>query len=281
MFCKVNVLNDDNILKIKLSEISWEELFENKEYLYSKIADLLLNEENILYYVTQRESSKTLSDTRKYIKKLIANKTLNINIDQILNTIGWNENVNINSPIFQGDLGEFLMSIFIDKLTPIETLISKISFKTSPNMSVFGNDNYYYDYENEVLYFGEAKFYSDAEVALTKALNSITEHSNVEEIMFVKDHTSAFIADNNEKRMKIVEEYDEISIDNIKTKNIIFIMNDNVYRKKDYEEMLINYFGGLGNVKEKTIEIIFVFFPVLSKPEFLQYFYRRIAHGRK
>lgn len=278
MFHEIKLLNDEELLKIRINELSWEELFENKIFLYEKIADLLLDEENLLYYASLRESSKTLVDTKKYIKKLIENKTLQLNINEILNTIGWNESADVNNTVFQGDIAEYLMSIFIDKFTLPETLISKISLKTNSGMPIYGNDNYYYDYDNEILYFGESKFYKNTKNALRNALNSIQEHNNVDEIMFVKNHSSTFLADNNEKREKIVEVFDEISIENVKKKSIIFIMSDDIYTKEDYERLLIDYFNGLDNVKTETIDLILVFFPILSKEEFLNYFYRRISN---
>lgn len=278
MFHEIKLLNDDELIKIRISKLSWEELFENKSFLYEKIADLLLDEENLLYYASQRESSKTLADTKKYIKKLIENGTLQLNINEILNTIGWNESADVNNTVFQGDIAEYLMSIFVDRLASPETLISKISLKTNSGMPVYGNDNYYYDYDNEILYFGESKFYSNAKHALKNALKSIKEHDSVDEIMFVKNHSSSFIADNNEKREKIVEIFDEVSIENVKTKSIIFVMNDDIYSKEDYEKLLLEYFNGLDNVKAETIDLILVFFPILSKDEFLNYFYRRISH---
>lgn len=278
MFHEIKLLNDDKLIKIRIKNLSWEELFENKSVLYKKIADLLLKEENLLYYASQRENSKTLVETKKYIKKLIKNNTLQMNIREILNNIGWNESANINNTVFQGDIAEYLMSIFIDRFASPETLISKISLKTNSGMPVYGNDNYYYDYGNEVLYFGESKFYSNTKHALKNALKSIQEHDNIDEIMFVKNHSSSFISDNNENRKKIVEVFDEISIKNIKTKSIIFIMNDDIYKKTDYEELLIDFFNGLDNIKEETIDLILVFFPILSKDEFLNYFYRRISY---
>lgn len=278
MFHEIKLLNDEDLIKIRINKLSWKELFKNKAYLYEKIADLLLDEENLLYYASQRESSKTLESTKQYVKKLIKNKTLQLNIREILNAIGWNEGADIKNTVFQGDIAEYLMSIFIDKFASSETLISKISLKTNSGMPIYGNDNYYYDYDNEILYFGESKFYSNTKQALQNALKSIQEHNNVDEIMFVKNHSSAFIADNNEKREKIVEIFDEVSIENVKTKSIIFIMNDDIYAKEDYERLLLEYFNGLDNVKAETIDLILVFFPILSKDEFLKYFYRRISY---
>ena len=276
---KINLLNEDNAIKIRLKNVSWEELFKDKTILFNAICDILLNEKNLLYYATQKESTKTIVDTRKYVDSLIKNKSLIYAIDDIFNALGWNGNINIENTRFQGDLAEYLMSILLDKFTNVETLISKISFKTSPKMSVYGNDNVYYDYENDVLYFGESKFYQDAKEGLEAALESIDKHSTIEEISFVRDHTSSFIAENGEKRIKVIEKYENAYTDDLNIKNIIFIINQNICKKEEYEEMLIEYFVDKESLHNKTEEIIMVFLPILSKKEFLNYFKWRVNNG--
>lgn len=276
MFGKNNLLNSENLMKIRIKNLSWDSLFKDKEILYNAICDLLLDDENLLYYATQKESTKTIIDTKNYVKKLIENNCLIYTIEDIFNSLGWNKNINIENTIFQGDLAEYLMSILLDKITNVDTLISKISYKTSPSMPIYGNDNIYFDYENDTLYFGESKFYKNASDGLEAAIESIKKHANVEEISFVRNHTSAFIAENGEKRFKIIEKFETAYVTDLNIKSIIFVINDDVYEKVDYEETLINFYGSEDNVKTKTSEVIIVFLPILSKKEFLNYFVRRV-----
>lgn len=280
MFTDINLFNDSNIKKIKLRCISWENLFKDKTILYGALCDLLLNEENLLYYATQKESSKTLAETRAFVKKLLKNGNLYMAVDDIFNGIGWNKEINISNTIFQGDIAEYLMSILLDRITNVETLISKISFKTSHHMPVYGNDNVYFDYDSDTLYFGESKFYSDVDEALNQAEISIKKHSTIEEISFVRNHTSAFIAENGEKRLKIVEQFEENYIENIDVKSIVFIVNDDIYMKEDYEARLLKRYMEIDKVKEISSEIIFVFLPILSKREFLTYFVGRLNDAK-
>lgn len=280
MLANISLLNCEEIKKLRLSGIMWDELLKDKTVLYKHIADLLLDSENLLYYVTQKESTKTLLETRQYIKKLIRNNTIDVNINEIMTTIGWDDDTDINNTIFQGDLAEYLMNILLDKFTNLDTLISKVSLKTSESMPVYGNDNVYFDYENDVLYFGESKFYNDTQEALKKALSSVEKHANIKEILFVKNHTSCFIAENNVKREKVEEKLDEISAEDIIFKSIIFIMSDDVYAKQDYEKMIVNFFGGEEYALNVASEVIMVFLPILSKSEFLNYFLGRIKHER-
>lgn len=278
-FEKINLLNEENKIKIKLSQISWDDLFNDKSILFSAICDLVLDEKNLLYYATQKESTKTVIDTRKYVDSLIKNNNLIYAIDDVFNALGWNDEINIENTRFQGDFAEYLMSILLDKFTNVETLISKISFKTSSKMSVYGNDNVYFDYENDILYFGESKFYQDASAGLDEALKSIENHSTIEEISFVRDHTSSFIAENGEKRIKVVEKYENAYIDDLNIRSIIFIMNQDICKKEKYEEMLIKYFSDKDTLQQETEEIILVFLPILSKKEFLEFFERRVNNG--
>lgn len=278
-FGKVKLFNKENKIKIKLSQISWDELFDDKSILFNAICDLILDEKNLLYYATQKESTKNLVDTRNYVDSLIKNNNLIYAIDDVFNALGWNDEINIGNTRFQGDLAEYLMSILLDKFTNVETLISKISFKTSSKMSVYGNDNVYFDYENDILYFGESKFYQEANKGLDEALKSIENHSTIEEISFVREHTSSFIAENGEKRIKVVEKYENAYIDNLNIRSIIFIMNQDLYKRESYEEMPIDYFKDRESLQQKTEEIILVFLPILSKKEFLEFFVRRVNNG--
>ena len=279
-FEKVSLFNEDNKIKIKLSQISWDELINDKSILFNAICNLILDDKNLLYYATQKESTKTIVDTRKYVDSLKKNNNLIYAIKDIFNALGWNDEINIENTRFQGDLAEYLMSIFLDKFTNVETLISKISFKTSSKMSVYGNDNVYFDYENDILYFGESKFYQSASDGLDEALKSIEKHSTIEEISFVRNHTSSFIAENGEKRTKVIEKYENAYIDNLNIRSIIFIVNQDVFKKENYEELLINYFRDKETLQQKTEEIILVFLPILSKKEFLEFFVRRVNNGK-
>lgn len=271
-----NLLDNDNIKKIRVRAISWDDICNDKEILFSVITNLLLNEENLLYYASQKESTKTLEDTKKYIKKLLNDNSLKISIEDVLNCIGWTKDVNIYNTVFQGDLAEYLMNILIDKITSIDTIISKVSLKTNSKMPVYGNDNYFYDYVNEILYFGESKFYNNFKSALKRANDSIEEHSKYEEISFVRNHTSMMIADNGEKRTQLIEKFETLFIDDIKTKSIIFVINDDIYKKEDYEKGMIDYYKGTEEINSICNEVIFVFLPIISKEKFLQYFKGRL-----
>ena len=151
---EIKLFNEENIKKFRMKNYTWELLLLNKECLYKEICDLLFSDENLFYYVTQKESTKTLFETKNYVKRLIESGIIDEKIDDVFKTIGWeNEKLDITNNRFQGDLAEYLMCILIDRLTNVSTIISKTSLKTAPGMPSFGNDNIFYDYEKDILYF--------------------------------------------------------------------------------------------------------------------------------
>lgn len=276
-FGGINLFENENLKKIKLITYSWEQLLSDKSILYSAICDLLLSDENLFYYASQKESTKTLLETRKYIRELIEKNIIDMRIDDIFSDIRWNKDeINIKNTHFQGDLAEYLMCILLDRFTKVDTLISKVSLKTSPSMPSYGNDNIFYDYEQEILYYGESKFYNNTSTAISRAIQSLKEHANAEEFRFIRSHDSMFIAENGEKRKRIIEELEEKNIEDITIKSIFFIANDDIYLKSDYEQKLLNSFSTIEELNIKSAELIMVFLPILSKNEFLEYFKGRL-----
>lgn len=276
-FGEVKLFDNKNIKKIRLKTYTWEDLLGDKTILYSAICDLLLSEENLFYYATQKESTKTLIDTRKYVKKLVEKNIIDSKLSDIFSNIGWEkEKIDISNTRFQGDLAEYLMCILMDKITNIDTLISKVSLKTSPRMSSYGNDNIYYDYENDILYYGESKFYENVSSAINRAKGSLKEHANAEEFSYIRAHDSVFIAEDGSKRERIIEELEEKEIQDVNIKSVFFIANDDIYLKEDYESKLLSCFETEEELNIKSAELIMIFLPILSKVEFLNYFKGRL-----
>ena len=274
-FYDVKLFDVENIKKIRVKGHTWEILLSNKNILYEEICNFLLNEENMFYYVTQKESTKTLTETKKYVSKLIEQKIIDDSIEDVLKVIGWdNDELNISNTTFQGDLAEYLMCILVDQITKIDTIISKTSLKTSPRMPAHGNDNIFYDYENDILYYGESKFYNNIDTALTRAQDSLNKHMGDFEISFIRSDTGSFIAKDGEKRERIVEKFETKTAEEINIKSLFFIVNDDVYERSDYEEAIIKKFDSVENIN--NIGAIMIFLPILSKSEFLEYFKKRL-----
>lgn len=199
---------------------------------------------------------------------------LKTELNAILMNLKWDkDSIDINSTKFCGDLGEYLMSIIIEKFDISNTLISKVSLKTSPSMPAFGNDNVFYDYQTNTLYYGEAKFYDNTINALSNAFDSITKHSkSLQELSFIKNQSSSFVAENGKLLKKIEKRLETIDASQISITSISFIISDDNYEENDYVDAL-NKFAGTHPDKLNYINnSIIVFLPVISKTNFLNYF---------
>lgn len=274
---EINLFDNSSLKKIRVCSYDWDEIIKDRNLIYTIIVDLLFKEENLFYYATQKESTKTIIATREYIKQLIEKGLINSNLKSVFQTIGWsNGKLDVNNTRFQGDLAEYLMCIVLDQIADFSTLISKVSLKTSPNVSSFGNDNIFYDYNNEILYYGESKFYSASASAIKDAMNSLDSHFNDGEISYIVTHTNTFIAPDESKRTAVIEKMESTNLEDITIKKIAFIVNDDIYKKNDYEDSLLKIFPDKEVLLETTNEIILVFLPILSKQELLYCFKARL-----
>lgn len=268
---KVNLLSKDTIIKLRL-DYDWETLFMQKEILYEFISNYLLSSENLFYFASQKYSTKTLLDTRKYISKLIEMKILDQELSSVLHSIGWiRDRLDITNTVFQGDLAEYLMCILIDKYTNISTIISKVSLKTTPGVPSFGNDNLFYDYAGKILYYGESKFYTNISSAMRNAVNSLELHKGIQEVQYIKSHTNVMISPTLEHLEEVVEKFDFVQYSEIRTKSIIFIINEDCYEKVDIEARILGHFDTNEKLEDIIDKVLFVFLPILSKNEFLEY----------
>ncbi len=275
---KCIVLNNNNqYIKIKHANYDWQVLLVQKELLYEALCKLLFDKTNMFFYLTQRSSTKTLSETKLYVNKLEKQGLLNAEINSIFKILGWNEEtLNIESTVFQGDLAEYLMSILIEELKISKTLISKISLKTNSKMPIYGNDNVYFDIKSNVLYLGESKFYKSIDEGLTKAFSSIEQHDSITEINFLTNHTNNFISENQKSLKKVQQKFETISSQNFTLATICFVVEDEMYLKKDIEE-IINKYENKEQYKTIIENSIIIILPVLSKQEFLVYFKNKVG----
>ena len=268
----------NNISRIILDGFSFNQLKINADDLYKIISNMLLNSENMFFYCTQRASCRTYKDTRKYVKKLIKEGIFQNELESILKTLKWDkDSIDINSTIFSGDLCEYLMNIVIEEFDISKTLISKVSLKTSPSMPSYGNDNIFFDYENKILYFGEAKFYTDTINALTEAFNSISLHSkNLQELSYIKNHTNTFIAENGKTLKKLERRLEKINSSQIKCTSITFIMSDDNFEEDEYLNALAKFAKENADKNKYINSAIIVFLPIISKNNFLKYFENKV-----
>lgn len=278
-FEKVNLLNKQSLIKIKLKNTQWSIILSNKDILFEAITDLLLDKVNLFFYTTQKTTTKTLKESKQFVNDLYVKGLLDEELKTVFTSIGWDKDtLNINSSIFQGDLGEYLSVILIDKLNISSTLISKVSLKTSPKMPSYGNDNIYFDYEKNILYFGESKFHEKLSEGFSSAIRSLNKHKTDEiEISFISNHTGSFIAENSKKLSYVEKKFNVVSSQSVDIGIISFIIMDDKYSKEDIESLLKDYYSK-GKIKDSDIINSYIIaLPIISKQEFLKYFKKRIS----
>lgn len=279
-FVKVKLNNNDHRFKIKLKDISWDVLMINKEILFDSICDLLLDYENLMFYASQKASCKTLESLRKEIITSSAAGRLENCIDDILTALGWFpiESIDIDSDVFSGDIGELLMCILIDRLGISKTIISKVSLKTSPKVSAHQNDNVFYDIDNKILYYGESKFYSTLYNALYNAVVSLKKHSETfVELSYIKTHTATFIADDEETKLRLYEDLEYVSKEDVTISSITFVMESDKYLKNDIEHVITLFSNDYDSDSVPFHNCYVVVLPILDKKEFLNHLKNRVA----
>ncbi len=269
----------NNVDRIVLNGITYEELVISADNLYEILSSFVLNNGNLFFYCTQKSTCRTFEDTRIYVDNILKKGILKERVNEVLVSLGWDkDNLDIKSTVFSGDLGEYLMSILIEKFIDVSTLISKVSLKTSPKKAAHGNDNIYYDYDKGILYFGESKFYEKTSQALSEAYKSINEHlKENKEFSYIRNHSASFIAENGDKLLKIENLIENVEIKDVIVESISFVMSEDKYTEDEYKKLLLEM------EKNKTVDYDYVhkskiiFLPIISKDKFLQYFEKKVG----
>ena len=281
-FGYINLLNNANYYKIRLDGVNWSVINADQNLLFEALANLLLNEENLLYYASSKSSCMTLEETRDFINESVKNDNLKASLSDCLSCLGWYDKkiLKNSNTVFQGDIAEILMSIFIDMFGISKTLISKIIFKTSRKRAVHGNDNIYYDVNKNILYFGESKFYKKLKKAISNSLTSIKQHSKrAIEFSFVKNHTNDIIAGDASARKKLQQTFETKNKKDVYFGAISYVMSDQYYMKDDIEKVIKELSSKINKIKCKDFKLIIV--PILDKEKFLDFFIEKVKNYGK
>lgn len=278
-FEKVFLKSDRNRIKIRYSDLSWSVLILAKKILFDAICDLLLDPKNLYYYASNKSFSMTMNDIKNHINSLADDSIISNDLNSIFVNIGWLpiEQLDIDNTVLQGDLGELLMCILMDKLEISKTLISNVCFKTAPKSSAHGTDNVFFDSNNKILYFGESKFHKTLEDCLNSAITSLKSHaSDSFEISFIQTHTNDFIAEDGTTRQSIQQSLETFAPGSYKISSIIFAMEEDLFLKKDVENEVFRH-RTFDSSETPFSDCIIVVLPIISKDEFLEHFLMRVS----
>jgi len=255
----LNKKDCEDLNKIKLKFFSWEELLTSNELLFNEIVKLVFNKENVL------KIASTYKPNLNYSSELLQKK-----YKDALNTIGFisKDGINIEFKTLHGDIGEFVMHIMLSKFFSEKSkekyIYPKLVFKSNPKMPIYGNDGTIYLKDKKELYYLEAKFYSNLNQAINKAIGSLKEHNEVSH-----ENISHKIELFRNIKTDMLDEIIEIDED-ISENLIIFLMCDSHMK---YNEVLkvVSENKNFSDFKKDYNIVLFVL-PILSKRDFLNYF---------
>lgn len=255
----VNNNNESDLNKIKMKFFTWDELLTSNEILFDEINEKIFNKENVLKVASTYLPETKYTDKQKQQKYLHALKAIGF-----ISKTG----VNTSHNTLHGDIGEFLMHImlsqFLSEQSNEKYIYPKLAFKTSTNMPVYGNDGTIYLKDKKEIYYLEAKFYSDLNSAINKAVESLTTHNYVtqEEL----NHRIELFRNIKTDKLNEVIEIDEDVTENL----ALFLICDNF---TEYDDILkvVKENNKLNTLKANFNIILFVL-PILNKQEYLKFF---------
>lgn len=255
----INNKKENDLNKIRMKFLSWEELFHANELLFNEINNKIFNTENVLKVASTYTPQTKYSDKQKKQKYFEA-----------LQSIGFISNTGINTShtTLHGDIGEFLMHIMLSKFLSDKStkkyIYPKLVFKTSPKMPVYGNDGTIYIEDTKEIYYLEAKFYSDLDSAVNQAVKSLKEHNQVCKESFT--HKIELFRNIKTDELNEIIEIDENVTENL----VLFLICDDYTEYKDILDV-IRKNKKLTKLKKYYNILLFVL-PIISKQEYLNSF---------
>lgn len=258
----ININSNNSLNKIRMKFFSWDELMIANDILFNEISDILFNTENVLKIASTYRPNINYSDEQKRKKYFDA-----------LKMIGFisSGSVDITKKTLHGDIGEFLMHVmlamFLDDNTVEKYIYPKLVLKTSPQMPVYGNDGTIYIKDKKEIFYLEAKFYKDLNIAIKRAVESLIDHNEVSNENF--NHRIELFRNVKTDQLDEIIEIDE----DVKENLAIFIMCENYTYYDDILKVVIEN-KELDRLKKEFGVIIFVL-PILNKDEYLKNFQER------
>lgn len=78
-----------------------------------------------------------------------------------------------------GKLGEYLLSIILEKHFKYTCIIPKLTLSTSRNMSIYGIDTLHYSKEDDCILFGESKYTTSLDNGIIMLKNSLNKYDDL------------------------------------------------------------------------------------------------------
>lgn len=169
-----------------------------------------------------------------------------------------------------GLFGEMLFYTVIQYLmNDRNLLLSKISFITAPSTFSHGSDGLFCNYNDKILFFGEAKFSNSLNNGLEQALESLRLYEER-----LKLDKSIIVLHNRDLKNGYDRCSDIISkkqLDQFKMCIIVFILHGEEFEQQLIMECLNNYSEKIKSIVNNDVDLEIISFPIYDKNS-LQFF---------
>ncbi len=205
---------DDFIVYEEKNKYTLVHLYIEEENFYELLFKYFFSEERLLKYVENKETIHFTPTKRNYsklfknLKKFIDSE--NIEFDQSKFYAELEKYINIDEldeeSILKfrkdkiGKIGEYIFSIILLEYFNMTCIIPKLTMTTDPNMSVFGIDALFYNKNNNMLLFGESKFYSNLYDGISALQRSLLSYEKQ-----IEDEYFLVLSNTDNYKMPIIE----------------------------------------------------------------------------
>lgn len=296
----INKKYDDFIVYSEENKYTLVHLYVEKENFYNLLFKYFFSEERLLKYVENKESVHFMPTKANYsklfknLKKFIDSENTKFDkskfcaeLEKFIKVDGLDEESLLKFRKDKiGKIGEYIFSIILLEYFGMTCIIPKLTMITDPNMSVFGIDTLFYDKKNDMLLFGESKFYAnlnDGISALQKSLLNYEKQIEDEYLLVLSNIDNYKIPIMENKYIQSVEECftfrEFIERENIKSIGIpLFVMHGG---KIESSKILKEF----NKIDQKTLfnlntTYFCISLPIIDKEqfksEFLKFIYGRI-----
>lgn len=282
--------NKYSIVHIKINEDNFYELLFKYFFNEERLLKYIENKESICFTPTKKNYAKLYKNLKKFIDEeniLFDENKFYRELEKFIDITGKDKTSLLKFRKDKiGKIGEYIFSVILLEYFKMTCIIPKLTMITDPNMSVFGIDTLFYNKQNNMLLFGESKFYSDLNKGIAALNNSLLSYEKQieDEYMLVLSNIDNYkmpIIENN--YIESVEEcftFSEfVNRENIKSIGIpLFVMHGG---KIKIDEIL-REFDKIEKKQMFNLDTIYycISLPILNrekfKGEFLKYIYERI-----
>ena len=179
-----------------------------------------------------------------------------------------------------GIFGEFLFYTVVREIFGKDLLLSKVSLTSGNQVYAFGSDGIFYNQENNILIFGEAKFTKNLKSGLIQAFNSLQDLkariSNdltliIQQTLLLKGTYSTTFEEKTYNDLELME----------KTLYVFILHGENDYDDKSILEIGQEYLEKFKKIDSTLQNIAIISFPIIDKESLKSAIAHKVSENAK